>query len=335
MKKLIILVLIGGVIGWAWYTFSLSAAGSGPAKIVNIESGSSVTSIAEKLEAEGLIRSAFAFKIHARLSGNQSGLKAGTYSIRPDLSADDIIAMLTSGEGGEVTITIPEGFTIEQIDALMAEKGLGKPGDIMHCAFTCDFATYEFLPDANVAAEAKGYGSKLEGYVFPDTYFISGAEYVPKFFLERTLNAFRQKVMSGLSDELAASNASLHEIVTMASLIEEETITDDERPVVSGILWKRYNAQIGLGVDATVRYFLRKPTGALTRSDLDGESDYNTRKYRGLPPGPIASPGLASIKASLSPESSPYFYYLHDNKGQIHYAVTNEEHNQNKAIYLQ
>ncbi len=120
----------------------------------------------------------------------------------------------------------------------------------------------------------------------------------------------------------------------MASLVEEETRTDDERAIVAGILWKRFDAGTGLGVDATVRYALDKPSSALTVSDLDTNSDYNTRKFRGLPPGAIASPSLESIKAALHPEASEYWYYLHGTDGQIRYAKTNEEHNENKYKYL-
>jgi UPF0755 protein len=120
----------------------------------------------------------------------------------------------------------------------------------------------------------------------------------------------------------------------MASLIERETSSDDEREIVSGILWKRLSADQGLAVDATVRYALGKITEALTKDDLSIDSAYNTRKYRGLPPGPIANPGLKSIKAAINPKDSPYFYYLHGKDGQIRYSETNDEHNLKKAKYL-
>ncbi len=335
MKKLLVVVLLVCAIGFVWYKRGVSAVGGTATKAITVESGMSVAQIAAKLEEADLIRSDRAFALYARLHGKQGSLKAGTYAIQASLSVPEIIELIESGKGNEISITIPEGFTIADIDALVASKGLGEPGDIIHCAFTCDFSSYEFVPKANVAAEEKGYASKLEGYVFPDTYFVSSVDYVPKFFLERTLNAFRSKVINGLSAEIKASGRPFDQIMTMASLIEEETITAAERPIVSGILWNRFNINMGLGVDATVRYALKKPTGALTKTDLDVYSDYNTRKYTGLPPGPIASPGLSSIKAALKPEETPYFYYLHDGDGQIHYARTNDEHNANKAQYLQ
>jgi UPF0755 protein len=142
-------------------------------------------------------------------------------------------------------------------------------------------------------------------------------------------------VEKGYSADFANVTRPMHQVITMASLIEEETKTDAERATVAGILWKRFDAKTGLGVDAAVRYILEKPKGVLTASDLNVQSDYNLRKYRGLPPGPIANPGLKSIEAALHPKDSEYWYYLHDKQGVIHYAVTNDEQNVNRAKYLQ
>ena len=175
---------------------------------------------------------------------------------------------------------------------------------------------------------------RLEGYLFPDTYYVDPNEFVAKFFLERMLGTFRDRVMNGLNDDLVLSKRSLGDIIIMASLIEREAANDIERPVIAGILWKRFDAKQGLAVDATIRYVLGKETEPLTKKDLEIDSRYNTRKYAGLPPGPIASPGLASIRAALHPEESLYWYYLHGSGGLIHYAETNDAHNVNKAKYL-
>ena len=164
---------------------------------------------------------------------------------------------------------------------------------------------------------------------------MSATDFVPKFFLERLLFTFQKKVLTDLSDDLAVSKRSLHEFVTMASLIERETRTDEERPVVSGILWKRLDSERGLDVDASIRYGLQKISDPLTKEDLQNRSNvYNTRRHAGLPPGPIASPGLASFRAALNPQMTDYWYYLHGKDGKIRYAETNEEHNVNKAKYL-
>jgi len=300
--------------------------------IVDVPAGASTSAISELLEEKNLIRSARTFRWYARWHGYNGKLQAGSFVLQSSMSASEIAKALAGGAATEeVTITIPEGYTVKDIDALLAREGLTETGAILDCAKTCDFSSFEFLPPV---ARLASRGGKVEGYLYPDTYFVSRADFVPKFFLERLLTTFRKRVVEGMADDLEASGYSLHEVVSMASLVEEETRVSEERPVVAGILWKRLREGVGLGVDAAVRYIVEKPTSAITLDDLDVDSPYNLRKYRGLPPGPIANPGLESIRATLHPEESEYWYYLHGNDGKIHYARTNDEHNQNRDLYL-
>jgi len=297
---------------------------------IQIGSGETVQDIAQTLKDHGLIRSATAFRLYLKSKGLDTGIRPGTFLVDRSMSFAEIAEMLTAGEGREAVVTIPEGYTIAEIDALLADMDLITGGDLLDCAKNCDFSSFDFLP-SSVSSSSHG---RLEGYLFPDTYFVDVADFVPQFFLERLLGTFRTKVINGLSSDLAVSERSLHDVVTMASLIERETRTGEERPMIAGILWKRFDSNRGLDTDATVRYILGKQTGSLTKEDLETDSPYNTRRYRGLPPGPIANPGLASIKAALRPQTSSYWYYLHGRNGEIHYAETNEEHNGNKAKYL-
>ncbi len=298
---------------------------------LSIDSGSSVDQIATLLEQKGVIRSPLAFVLFTRFHGTEGSLQAGKFIVRPSMSTAEVVEVLQNGIAEEMIITIPEGFTVQDIDQLLAEKGIIEAGEIIRCANECDFSSFEFLPSASGLAER---GGKVEGYLYPDTYFISTADFVPKFFIERLLTTFRKKFVEVYAEDLQASSRSLHEIVTMASLIEEEAANDDERATISGILWNRFDAGLGLGVDATVRYILNKPVAAITTADLNTNSPYNTRKLRGLPPGAIANAGLQSLIASLKPKESEYWYYLHGNDGKIRYAKTNEEHNINKYNYL-
>ena len=320
-----------GTIGWYWWLLRPLDARSEDRKSVMVEKGSSVSEIAELLAQKGVIRSPSAFSLRARFAGKQSTLQAGTFILRPSMSVDEIMNILETGTAEELIITIPEGFTVKQIDALLTEKGVSEPGVVLDCAQHCDFSSFGFLPDAANLADR---GGKLEGYLFPDTYYITKEDFVPKFFLERLLTTFRREVLDMYKKDIDGSRRSLHEIVTMASLIEEETLNDAQRSTVSGILWKRFDDGRGLGVDATVRYVLDRPTEEITVADLNVNSPYNTRKFKGLPPGPIANPGLRSFLAALHPKDSLYWYYLHDAQGIIHYAVTNEEHNLNRMKYL-
>jgi len=332
LKKLLLFVIGLCIVAYAWYLHELSPFGGSGAVRVKVSQGMGVAQVGALLEEKGLIRSLSAFKLYMKLSGAEAGVQAGTFIFRPNMNVEEIVNVLRSGKSEEVSLTIPEGWTVADIDALLASKGLAESGAVLDCLQHCDFSSFDFLPSASKILAPRG--GRLEGYLFPETYFVNEAEFVPKFFLERLLGTFRARVVQEHKDEIAASGHSLSEIITMASLVEAETRTDAERPIVAGILWKRLAQGMPLGVDATVRYILEKPTEPITQSDLETKSPYNTRKVKGLPPGPIESPGLSSILAALKPQDSPYWYYLHDGKGVIHYAVTNEEHNENRRKYL-
>lgn len=332
MKKLLLFALGLCIVSYWWYLHELQPfGGTAPVK-VKVEQGMSVSQVGSLLAEKGLIRSLTTFKLYVKWHAAESGLQAGTFVFRPNMSIPEIVEVLRTGKSREISLTIPEGWTVADIDALLARKGLAQSGSVLDCLKRCDFSSFDFLPPSGKSLAARG--GRLEGYLFPETYFVSEAEFVPKFFLERLLGTFRKRVIEEQADAIRSSGHSLREIVIMASLVESETRTDSERPIVAGILWKRLKEGVLLGVDATVRYALEKPIEPLTESDLKTESPYNTRKVRGLPPGPISNPGLSSILATLKPQESPYWYYLHDGKGVIHYAVTNEEHNENRRKYL-
>lgn len=316
-----------------WYRSSLAPAdrSSTASEVVKIAEGSSLQKIASLLEDKSLIRSKWAFTKYAKSMDAETSLQAGTFLLKPSMTVPEIVEVLRTGIAEEGVVTIPEGFTVKDIDALLADKKVIESGALIACAQACDFSSFNFLPKVSGLAAR---GGKLEGYLYPDTYFINVAEFEPEAFLKRLLTTFDRRILQPHLKQIAASKRSLHQLMTMASLVEEESRKQDERPTVAGILWKRLDAKAGLGVDATVRYILEKQTGALTVKDLNTDSPYNLRKFRGLPPGPISTFSLGSFQAALHPKDSPYWYYLHGTDGQIHYAETNEEHNVNKYQYL-
>lgn len=333
MKKGLLVIIAVLACAALWYRLSLRPvdAGNTDRVSVRIEPGTSTRGIAQALSDEGVLRSPFAFRLYTRLHGADGSLQAGTFILNAGMTPAEIVEALRSGKAEEAALTIPEGFTVTDIDALLVRKGLTATGAFLRCVRECDLAEFGFLPSGEGLAER---GGRAEGYLFPDTYFVTTEQFSVEEFLRRLLTVFRTKVIHELGGEVGSSARTMHEIITMASLIEEEAITDAERPVISGILWKRFDDQRGLGVDATVRYILEKPIAVITAGDLNVDSAYNTRKFRGLPPGPIASPGIKSIEAALRPAASSYWYYLHDKQGKIHYAETNEEHNLNRIRYL-
>lgn len=328
-----IIVVVGSM--YMWYQYSLLPVDSGSEvrRTIRVPSGSSVSAIAEILEEEGMIRSSAAFRVFLKFSHPDAVFQAGSVVLRPSMTPTELVEVLSTGVGEEMIVTIPEGFTVKDIDVLLTDKKLIQAGELVRCATACDFSSFDFLPFTKKSSLAKR-GGLLEGYLYPDTYFVLADDFEAKFFLERLLMTFHRRVLDRFDVKLKRSDRSLHEIITMASLVEKETRTDDERRIVSGVLWKRFNAGRGLDVDAATRYILEKSTSALTSKDLNSPSLYNTRKFRGLPPGPIASPGIKSIEAALHPQESEYWYYLHGKDGKIRYAITNEEHNVNKYKYL-
>jgi UPF0755 protein len=337
MKKLLLPIIVLAVvvlIGRTWYAHALGPVDQSDVRTsFKVEKGESTSGIADDLYTQKLIRSPFAFKMYVKLHGNAGTLKAGTFLLQSSMTTQAIVDVLAGGKTAEEVITIPEGYTVKDIDALLAEKKIIVAGDLQHCAQTCDFSSFTFLPKDT--SDLAPRGGKVEGYLYPDTYYVTLDDFDVKSFIERLMTTFQKKVVEAFADDIKASGRSFHDIITVASLVEEETRGASERPIVAGIIWKRFDQHMGLGVDAAVRYVLNRPSGAITESDLQVDSPYNLRKFAGLPPGPIASPSLSSIKAALHPEVSSYYYYLHGSDGQIHYAVTNDEHNANRARYLQ
>jgi len=272
-----------------------------------ITKGMSAGEIAKKLEGEGLIKSELAFRIYVQINDLSKNIPAGEYDISKNLDLKGVISALLGGPS-EVWVTIPEGLRREEIAKKL----------VLALGLTLDEAKLfegEFLR----------YSAGLEGYLFPDTYLF------PKDVAAEKVVARLNEVFGTRAGEISSNQ------VILASLIERETKGNQEKPVVAGIILKRLSADWPLQIDATVQYAVGSVDDwwpILTREDLEINSPYNSYKNQGFPPTPIANPGLASINAAKKPEESDYWFYLHDSSGQIHYAATLEEHNENISKYL-
>ncbi len=222
----------------------------------------------------------------------------------------------------EVTITIPEGFTLKQIEARLVEAKLARPNELLNFGFSKDEPP--ILSD-------KPINTSFEGYLFPDTY---------RFYKDAGLSDVVGKMIGNLNDKLTPdlqmaikkSDHSFYEILTMASLVEKEVPKDSDRPIVAGILWKRLKTGMPLQVDATLVYITGR--NEIREIDKKIKSSYNTYLYRGLPEGPISNPGLSAIKAAIFPVASPYWFYLSAKDGATIFSKTLEEHARARAIYL-
>jgi len=277
----------------------------------SIESGSGLQKVSEDLLNEKMIRSKVFFQFLVILRGGEKRVLSGDYFFIKKTNVFNIVKRLSRGifEAAAARITIPEGYSNKEITDVLLLKLKG-------------FDKEKFI----TLAEDK------EGFLFPDTYLFFPT--TPEEEVIRVMNNNFNKKIEPLQDEINKSGHSLKEIITMASIIEKEAIKENDRQMISGILWKRIQKGIPLQVDAVFMYLLGKGTDDLSLKDLEFSSPYNTYRNKGLPPGSINNPGLSAIKATLNPAKSNYLFYLHDKSGIIHYARTFEEHKRNKAKYL-
>lgn len=314
MKKLLLLpplivILIASAFYW-FYTNSQPVASQENYKYFVIEKGETAGEVGQRLESEGIVKSALSFKIYLQFTGQTGKIQTGEFRLTPSHSLFQVVDTLFDGPI-ELWVTIPEGLRREEIAQKFADV-LGKDD-----AFVTDF-----LKDS----------SGKEGYLFPDTYL---------FPREASVSAIVKKMTSTFDNKTKdltnKSGLSFEDVVVLASLVERETKTDEERPIVAGIILNRLSVGMPLQIDASVQYSvgtLKDWWPILSLDDISTPSSYNTYENTGLPPAPIANPGLSSLKAAFSPQDSEYWYYIHDSEGQIHYAKTLSEHNSNIAKYL-
>lgn len=318
---LIIFALFKGGVGlYNWVLNKPATTQETETIIFTVEKGESVRSIGAKLEEKGLILSDTVFYLYVRTQNAGEKIKAGKFILHKNDTIPAIVTILTGEATGEVVLTIPEGWTIADIQKSLEEKELDPQKTFSPCA-----------TDAQTCG-INNYSGSLEGYLFPDTYFLDPTAFDAKSLIELLLATFTTKVQEELASEIAEQNHTLTDIIIMASIIEKEVRTDADRAIVAGILWKRLENNWPLGADATLLY--TDDDGVLDAASLAEEDPYNTRNRQGLPPTPICNPGIEAIRAALNPKDSPYWFYLTDSEGTVHYAVTNEQHNANKTEYL-
>lgn len=338
MKKLLIIFVLLTLIGAGWYMFKeqefkkhlteVPIAGSKLVKEFVVPQGASLKKIAHDLFVQELVVDEDSFTRYVIEQSKDKELATGSFYITPALTIPEVLKILT----GEVVpdrarITIPEGYSVNDIGGVLIKKGIVSKSEFDECVKGgCSLQkTFSFLP-------ADG---SLEGYLFPDTYFFDQSKFTLESFLSQMVKNFESKVVIGLESEIDKSKYSLAQIIKMASILEKESTPKDDQTIVSGILWKRFENGVQLAADATTRYIKSDPLAPLTYKELQSDNPYNSRRVKGLPPTPISNPGLLSIKAAIFPKDSPYWYYLHDTEGLIHFSKTESEHNKTKALYLQ
>lgn len=274
-------------------------------EIIQITPGMGVSEIGKLLKEKGLIKNAFVFQAVSLIKGKYNSLKAGNYAISSNMDLLQILKRISSGDGVFYRFTIPEGFTEVEIAKLWEEKGLGNASD-----FTKELSDPLIAKKYGISAES------LEGYLFPDTYIFSYGISEREAII-MMLDQFFKKVPGVIDKSL--SSLPMHEIITLASIIEKEAKVEEERPLISAVFHNRLRLDQKLESCATVLYGLGYPHRELNYNDLrDPTSRYNTYVYKGLPPGPICNPGLSSIIAAVNPSKENYLYFVSKNDG-THY----------------
>ncbi len=289
---------------------------------VTIEKGSRLDTISKKLKEAGVIRYRWAFNLFAKVTGNGSSFQYGTYELNTSMDYLEIVSSLqkTATFQETVRVTIPEGKELREIITMLDEAGVCSADELWDAVktHTYDYAFLADLPDRE---------NRLEGYLFPDTYEFftdSEADVVIKKFLDN----FDSKWEASFTDRAKELDMTIDQVVTLASIIEREAVGDSDRDVVSSVFHNRLNSKSMtlLQSCATVQYVLKERKAVLTYDDIKIDSPYNTYIYPGLPVGPIASPGLASIKAALYPATTDYYYFVVSASGEHIFSRTLGEH---------
>lgn len=284
----------------------------------SISKGERTVDISRRLKNENIIRSSLYFAFTARASNQAVRLKTGTFDLSPSMSTRAVLEKLTTTSGRVETfkITIPEGFTARQIAERVESQGL---------CYASDFMDIVENPSAHGIRSSLVNLDNLEGYLFPETYFLDRNTSCENF-AERMVEQFHKTFDEDMVARAKAVGMSPEEAVIMASLIEKEAKKDEERPLISGVLHNRLTANMLLQCDATIQYVLPERKQKLYYKHLEVESPYNTYLYKGLPPGPIGNPGKSSLMAAVSPTATPYYYYVARSDGSHIFSRNNDEH---------
>jgi UPF0755 protein len=317
-----LLCLAGGSVGFAFYRYATTPVHRAEKRVtVWIRPGQSLWQTVGQLQEKGLVQHPKRFRWLAYLRGDEKRIRAGEYLLQTSMSPQDILDTLVQGKGVLRKVVVPEGSTAFDIARILQERGLVSEDG--------------FLDQVSDPALAEALGVKgptLEGYLFPETYHFSRG-ISARGIIKKMVSQFRATFTPEWTNRAQTMGFTVHEAVTLASIVEKETADPLERPVIACVFLNRLKRGIKLESDPTVIYGMEGFDGNLTREDLETPTAYNTYRFAGLPPGPIANPGRAAIEAVLYPSQEPYLYFVSKNNGSHHFSTTLAEHNAMVELY--
>ncbi len=307
-------LLVGCVVAVVYLIYA-TAIGSGDGKTrqvtITVNEGDTLSVVADKLQEAGIIQSATAFKIETRIEGADTALKPGEYEFRTGTESGLIIEKLTAGQPiPTFTLTVPEGLTLEQTARTVAEQSDIGAEKFEMAARRTDYG-YAFLENPKIKT--------AEGFLFPKKYEFREEATAQQVVARMLEQYFIETQNLDLSDPVEGLDLTEYEIVIVASLVEREAANNEERPRVASVIYNRLRDDMPLQIDATIQYARGEPKAALSLKDLEIDSPYNTYLKTGLPPGPIASPSLQSLRAAVSPEETDFRYYVLKEGGNEHF----------------
>lgn len=326
VSSVILLVLIGAL--FVAYEGGPYDKNNGKDIVVDIPMGSTVSSVADILKENNLIKNEVLFKLNFKMKNNASHMKSGKYLLSQKLSNSDIIEKLVSGEiyRDGIKVTIPEGSTSNEIIALLVKNELGKKEDFEKLVSNPSefYSDFEFLDQKDIKS--------LEGFLYPSTYYFD-KDAKPKDIIKEMLKLFKRNYTEELQKKQKERNMTLQEVVNLASIVEKEAVIDEDRPIIASVFYNRLDKDMPLQSDATLQYIFEERKKSMTYNDLKIDSPYNTYIQKGLPPTPIANPSIKSIKAVLEPSDTDYLYFVASIDGGNVYSKTYEEHKKNVEQY--
>lgn len=346
--SLILLALglwIGHKVTLSSYTYTESIIESEAARVTSnnvskmnmiITNQTTIDDIASILYEDGFIANKNYFILEAKLEHATDDFIAGEYAISSNMSSTEILSLLTtniSDDEETIKFTIPEGYTIDQIAEVLENKNIVTKEEFLDAVKNRNYTSdYSFLRDMPLNRD---YKYQLEGYLFPDTYIVR-KNITSEEIVIMMLNRF-ESILSRYASYIQSSKYTIHDLLTIASIVEQEAKLDEERPMIAGVIYNRLDSEMRLQMCSTVQYSLNKRKTSLTLQDLEKDKPYNTYLYSGLPIGPICNPGEASIKAAIMPTIHDYYYFvLKDSDTGAHYfSTTSDEHNIAKSRYRQ
>lgn len=322
---------LGGILYWIFSSLDTPNTHDKAEQFIEIPKGSSPNQIMDKLATEGILKTTLPVQIYLRTFGDASNLQAGEYQFPSPITPFQVLEELRKGTTRSKSLTIPEGFTRFDIaERVAANFPANPPMD--------KDAVLKLMDDTSLVKDIAPTAKNLEGYMYPSTYDFS-LEATPQDVIKRTVEQFKKVWKPEWTLRARELGRTLNEIVIIASLIETESKFEEERPIVASVIYNRINKNIPLGIDQTAVYIAKMENrwdGTINKSDLESNSPYNTRKFGGIPPGPISSVSESAIKAALYPDSTNYIFYVlnvEKNDGSHNFYASAADFEKGKAAY--